>query len=808
MTLKPTYEELVKRVKDLEQELKSLGERVQHPGKSELFLETLIRESPHAIWILDEKGTLMEINPACCELLSVNREDLLGKYNILEDNILIENGYMALVKSVFEKGDRVRFTIQYETSRLETVRLDKIDPLELDVTIFPVKDDKGNVTNAVIQHKDITEQKLTEEALSRASLEWKSTVDAINDAIWVLDKDHRILNSNKTAEKLFASTDEDIKGKYCWEVVHGTDEPVYECPVDVAKRTGQRNSMEMLINGLWYEFIIDPIFDENNEYAGAVHIVSDITRRKLDQDALRESQRKLVTLMSNLPGMAYRCKNDKDWTMEFISDGCLPLTGYRAEELVDSSRVTYAEIINPEDRQPVWGIVQKSLEAGKPFKLLYRITSAGGEEKWVWERGQGVFDDAGDVIALEGFITDITERKQVEKDLEKLKDQLSQAQKMESVGRLAGGVAHDFNNMLSAIIGNAELSLFEIEPKTPLYNRITQILEAANRSANITRQLLGFARKQTIRPIVMDLNSAVEEMLKMLRRLIGEDIELIWHPGTKLWQVKMDPAQIDQILANLCVNAKDAITSGAGKITIETDNIFLDETFCAMNPGADPGEYVKLFLSDNGTGMDKETIDNIFEPFYTTKEEGKGTGLGLSTVYGIVKQNKGFIDVFSKPGTGTIFKIYLPRYAGKNESASEEIKTEIPRGNGEVILIVEDEFMVLEIARIALDKLGYKVLEADSPSKAMEVVSDYAGKIDLLLTDLVMPEMSGKDLSGELIEIYPEIKTLYMSGYTPDKVLSHGILGKDMHFIQKPFTVESLARRVSSALKKQPVISG
>jgi len=369
---------------------------------------------------------------------------------------------------------------------------------------------------------------------------------------------------------------------------------------------------------------------------------------------------------------------------------------------------------------------------------------------------------------------------------------------MESVGRLAGGVAHDFNNMLGVILGHTELALGRVEPLHPVHADLEVIWKAAERSADLTRQLLAFARKQTVTPKVLDLNETVDKMLKMLQRLVGEDIELIWMPGSDLWQVKIDPIQIDQILMNHAANARDAI---AGKVSIETQNVIADVAYCTGHLGIVPGEYVMLAVSDNGCVMDRETLANIFEPFFTTKELGKGTGLGLAMVYGIVKQNKGAIYAYSEPGEGTIFKIYLPRYVNKISSDYSALApTESTMGGSEIVLLVEDESMLLEMFQAMLEKLAYTVLVAGTPGEAIRLAEEHAGEIHLLMTDVVMPEMNGRDLAKRLLSLYPNIKRLFMSGYTVDVIAHHGVLDEGMHFIQKPFTLKDLAIKVRKAL--------
>jgi PAS domain S-box-containing protein len=393
----------------------------------------------------------------------------------------------------------------------------------------------------------------------------------------------------------------------------------------------------------------------------------------------------------------------------------------------------------------------------------------------------------------------ITELKRSDEEKRRLEDQLMHAQKLESVGRLAGGVAHDFNNMLGVIIGHTELALHLGESSESLRQSLQEILKAANRSADLTRQLLAFARKQTVSPKVLDLNDTIAGMLKMLRRLIGEDIELIWIPGHELWSVKIDPSQIDQMLANLAVNARDAI-AGVGKVTIETANVSLDEFYCAGHPECAPGDYVQLVLSDTGSGMSKEVIDHIFEPFFTTKGVGQGTGLGLATVYGIVRQNEGFVNVYSEPGRGATFKIYLRRFGGDTVAVASETMAEKPPCGTETVLVVEDEEAILSICRNILHQLGYTVLIAHSPTEAIRLADEHAGSIHLLITDVVMPEMNGRDLAERLSASNPDLKCLFMSGYTASIIAQHNVLEEGMHFIQKPFTVRALAEKTRETL--------
>jgi signal transduction histidine kinase/ABC-type amino acid transport substrate-binding protein/CheY-like chemotaxis protein len=387
-----------------------------------------------------------------------------------------------------------------------------------------------------------------------------------------------------------------------------------------------------------------------------------------------------------------------------------------------------------------------------------------------------------------------------ERERASLEAQLAQVQKMESVGRLAGGVAHDFNNALGVILGYAEMSLRQLAPNTPLHAQLTAIQKAARHSADLTSQLLAFARKQAIAPKVVDLNRTVGDMLDMLRRLIGEAINLKWMPKDGLWPVMADPAQLGQILTNLSTNARDAIAE-VGKVTIETDNVRLDQAYCAAHAEFVPGEYVMLSFSDDGCGMDAETLANIFGPFFTTKAQGQGTGLGLAMIYGIVRQNRGVVNVYSEPGQGTTFRIYLPRHAvAETPAAIVGSPADVPRGRGETILLVEDNAAIRTLAAEMLAVLGYRVLTAATPGEAIQIAKDESQVIDLLMTDVVMPEMNGRNLATLLLQSCPGMGCLFMSGYTANVIAHQGVLDEGIHFIQKPFAMADLARAVRAAL--------
>ncbi len=405
-----------------------------------------------------------------------------------------------------------------------------------------------------------------------------------------------------------------------------------------------------------------------------------------------------------------------------------------------------------------------------------------------------VRDEHGKVMHVVAIKEDVTARKLLE-------EQFRQAQKMEAVGRLAAGVAHDFNNLLTVIMGYSEIMLERFPSGDPIRDYAIEIKAAGEKAAGLTRQLLAFSRQQVLAPQILDLNKLITNLTKMLKRMIGEDVHLVFNSGSFHATVKADPGLIEQVILNLAVNARDAMPRG-GKLTVETARVEVDETYKLTHPAVSAGPYVMLAVSDTGCGMDKDTQAHIFEPFFTTKEQGKGTGLGLATVYGIVKQSGGSVWVYSEPGAGTTFKIYLPAFDGLPQSP--EIRT-VTKGGSETILLVEDDAGLREFTRIVLESRGgYRVLASESGKRALLFAAQFKGPIHLLLTDVVMPAMNGRKLSEKLARVRPDMKILFMSGYTDDTVVRHGVLEEEMAFLQKPFTPESLLRKVRNALDARP----
>ena len=543
---------------------------------------------------------------------------------------------------------------------------------------------------------------------------------------------------------------------------------------------------------VWIRLYSNVVRDEAGGVKYAVAVVTDISLRKEAEQALQESEEKFRTLVETISDVIFEV--DAQGTIIYVSPVGARIWGGGLGDVVGRN---FMELVHLEDREQ---LARRFVELAQGVErpMVYRFVDATGRVLWGRSHSTPIWKD-GRFAGARGTLMDITAQKEAEAEREQLQEKLAQARKMESVGRLAGGVAHDFNNMLGVILGHTEMAREAMDPSDSICEDLEEIRRAAERSADLTRQLLAYARKQPIAPRVLDLNATVAGMLRMLQRLIGEDIRLAWTPGADLWPLRMDPSQVDQILANLCLNARDAI-DGGGTISIETDNETLDAAFCERNPGFAPGAYVRLTVRDDGRGMDEGTLANLFEPFFTTKEVGQGTGLGLATLYGIVKQNDGFVTARSAPGQGAVFHIYLPRHApGPGASPPAESPAPPVRGR-ETILLVEDEPAILKMTAMMLERLGYEVLTAAAPDDAVRLAEGRSGGIDLLMTDVVMPGMNGRELALKLERRHPKLRCLFMSGYTADVMARHGILEQGLHIIQKPFSKSALAAKVREVM--------
>lgn len=656
----------------------------------------------------------------------------------------------------------------------------------LEVRSTPQREKDGSTTWNGFFH-DVTERILTEKALQES--EWKFQALFTNGPIgvayhrMVYDQDGKAVDYYfiDANQKYLELTGVDPRKKFVTEAFPGIENDPFDWIGtfgDVARHGKSiRFQQHLKPNDRWYDCV-------GYQYQPDHFVAAffEITEQKKIELQLEKEEKQFRTLFEKSNDAMFIIDRRSGQYLN-ANNAALELTGRTLEELC---RLTIHDVTPKQSNERIKAVSENS-KVLKFGEVIYKRPD--GTERVAILTSVPLDDNR-----VYGIARDITDTLLLER-------QLDQAQKLESVGRLAGGVAHDFNNMLSVIIGYTEMGLEDIEKDSILYERLEEIRKAAERSADLTRQLLAFARKQTISPKVIDLNKNIEGTLKMLKRLIGEDIDLKWVPCKELWPIKVDPSQIDQILTNLCVNSRDAIKD-VGKITIETDTVALDESCCPNHPGSIPGEYILLAVSDNGSGMAGETLSKIFEPFFTTKEPGQGTGLGLATVYGAVKQNQGFINVSSEPDQGTTFKIYLPRYAAKAESFTGEIKERSLRKGQETILLVEDESAILNMTTTMLERLGYQVLAADTPGKAIRLAQEYEGEIHLLLTDVIMPEMNGRDLAKNILSLYPHLRRLFMSGYTANVIAHHGVLDEGVNFINKPFSVNNLGVKVREILDK------
>ncbi len=628
---------------------------------------------------------------------------------------------------------------------------------------------------------------------------YKNLVMLANDLACIADLNTAtFLMANPAFEKVLGYTQDELLSKPFIECIHPDD---VQKTVDIIHNELLKGNDVITFENRyrckdgtyrWLDWNLHPVPSSGIAYA----IAHDITERKTMEEILRISEEKFRKIFEH--------SNDGICLHELVYDDSGKPFDYR---IVDVNS-QYENILNLNKEDVIGNLATEVYSTKEPpyFNIFSEVALTGKSMTFetYYEPMDKYFFVSVFSPQTNQFVTvfkDITEQKKAEEERDRLREQLIQAQKLESIGRLAGGVAHDYNNMLEVILGNAQLALMQIDSKKDIETYLNEIVNAAKRSAEVTRQLLTFARKQITEPHVININQVIENMQKMLRRLIGENIELRWIPQQELWNVLIDPTQINQIVANLCINARDAINDN-GVITVTTQNMILDENYYKDIPDCLPGEYVVLSVTDNGSGIDKNIINKIFEPFFTTKEVGKGTGLGLSTVYGIVKQNKGFINVYSEKGVGSTFKIYFPRYFSTEDIKDKIITDENPTGKGERLLVVEDEESLLKMIHLMLVRLQYNVITASTPSEAIDIMKTRGHEVDALLTDLVMPQMNGVELYHTIKQTKPDIACIFMSGYT-DIMLYEHIINKDTNFLQKPFSMLELAKKLRNVLDKK-----
>ncbi len=658
----------------------------------------------------------------------------------------------------------------------------------------------GNVVRLYGTTQDMTERKRMEEALRKSEYAFRTLFEANPIATGLL-LNRKIVKVNPAMCRISGYSAEELEGQSI-RIAYRDDEEFARVGKILSEQVAQNGvgiaeAHLKLKNGQDVEGLVcmSPL-DPRDPSAGVVASLVDITERKRAEEALEKANDLLNAIIDAAPTAIMAL--DLDGKVHTVwNKAAEKMLGFSAQESIGHVLPHITEVEEREEAEQV----RHQIHQGKTLNGVdVRRKKRDGTPIDLSIYGSPLHDAQGKITGNVAVLVDITERKRAEKEKAKLEDQLRQAQKMEAVGRLAGGVAHDFNNMLAVIIGYTNLIKTQLSADEPMLKDILEIERAATRSRDITSQLLAFSRKQTIKPKVLDLNDIVMRTQRTLARLIGEDIELKFCPGKDVWRVMFDPSQIEQILINLAANARDAMPDG-GKLTIDTANYYLDDLFCKQHIGFKPGHYAMLGMSDNGVGMDKETLAHVFEPFFTTKEFGKGTGLGLAMVYGIIKQNNGFINIYSEQTQGTSIKIYIPR--SMEEEKPEPIDVTPVNLQSGTVLLVEDDDTVRRMTNKMLKAIGYTVLSTAKPQEALSMCETSEVHVDLVLTDVVMPLMSGKELRNKIEALRPGIKTIFMSGYSANVVAERGILEEGVYILQKPFTINELANKIREVLGKR-----
>lgn len=735
--------------------------------------------------ITDPKGNITYLNENLCKISKYSHKELLSQdYRIINSGHHPKEFFAALWTTI-SSGNVWKGEIKN--------RAKDGSYFWIDTTIVPVFDDDQKPQKYITISHDITESKEAEESLQRSETYYRALIENASDLISILNSDGTMRFESPSLKRILGYETEELIGNSSFEFLHPDDlEKAHHAFDEITRNPNKTIEVEVRFrhkNGHWRHFActLTNLLD-NFAIKGIVSNAFDITERKRTEEALRESEERYRILFDNNP-LPMWVIDSETLAFQAVSTAAINHYGYSYQEFL---AMTVADILPSED---VFALLKNLSDS--PDKLY-------NADLWKHVKKDGTIIDVeitshdlvfGGRRSQLVLINDVTEQKWAEKALRHSEEQLRQSQKLESVGRLAGGIAHDFNNMLTAINGYSDLILARLPADDPLRRNVEEIKKAGERSAELTRQLLAFSRRQILQAKVLDLNKVISDTTIMLQRLIGEDIQLITSLSSDVGYIEADPGQLSQVLLNLVVNSRDAMPKG-GSIVIETESIYLSEQYAGQHISVKPGNYMMLAVSDTGIGMNEETKKQIFEPFFTTKEIGKGTGLGLSTVYGIVKQSGGNIWVYSEIGKGTTFKIYLPKITQIPKTPENSSNaTDIHKGS-ETVLLVEDEEIVRRLSREVLELCGYKVIEAENGIAALAVCEIYEKEIDLLMTDVVMPQMGGRELAQILMQTYPQMRVLFTSGYTDDAIVRHGIIDVGMNFIQKPFTFESLSQKV------------
>jgi PAS domain S-box-containing protein len=755
--------------------------------ESQIRFRSLVENSADVVAILSAGGTVEYVTPSVQRVLGYAPEKLIGQNTFSlthpQDAARIMEGLARVLRGI-DCDESVECQVRHIDGSWRTFEVRTSNLL-----------DDPSVQGIVVNARDITDvraAKLTQRRLN-------AFLEATPDFVAIFDPHGRALSINSAFRRTVGvDPDDDLSSITVTDLFPRavTDLLLHE-GIPTAVRTGVWAGETLLQRGDGTEVPISQVMLAHKSPGGAVEFLStlgrDITEQKQAEAALRHSEEHFRSLIEN--ALDIITVLDADGVIRFESPSVRRVLGYEANELLGRS---YFDLVHEGDAGRAREVFASAVGGnGLTQPIETRLQHRDGSWRVLESVSESLLDDP----AVAGVVVnsrDITERRETEDELHESREQLLQSQKMEAVGRLAGGVAHDFNNLLTAIKGFTELLLLDFDQQDPRYPFAHEIQSAANRAASLTRQLLAFSRKQVLQPRVIDLNSSVADMEKMLRRLIGEDVELATERAPDLGQVKADPGQIEQILLNLVVNARDAMPSG-GRLAIATWNATVTPEQAQRHGEAAPGDYAVLSVRDTGEGMSKEVQRRIFEPFFTTKEQGRGTGLGLSTVYGIVQQSGGFVEVDSDPGAGAHFRVYLPSVQEALATPDAQPDTG-PMEGTETVLLVEDEKAVRVLVRRVLDRLGYTVLEAEHGAQALDIMAARSEPVDLLLTDVIMPGISGRELADQLQRSHPGIKVLFMSGYTDEAISHHGVLVSGVAFLEKPFTPDILLRKVREVL--------
>ena len=744
--------------------------------ESERYFRALIESASDMICLLGGDGALLYHSPSVTRLLGYEEAELRGKkiLDFIHPDERAEAGHAVsslrgAVRGVLVESHRFRH-------RDGTWRYFECTYKNLS--------DNPVVGGILLNARDMTERTIAEQSLRRSEAKYRMLMEQASDGICITDG-RTVLEVNTRGCEMLGYEREELVGLPINAL--NNPEDLGNAPLRLEElRSGKTLVSERVLRRRDGTLLQVEVSAKALEDGRIQAIVRDITERKRAEEALRAAEQGYRDLVENAKDIIYT--HDLNGRYLSLNKAGEEITGYTREEAAGKS---LAQVVVPEYLEKAREMVAKKLSGGGPTVYDLEIVAKDGRRVALEVSTMLLYRD-GQPVAVQGIARDVTERRQLE-------EQLRQAQKMEAVGRLAGGVAHDFNNLLTIIGGYTSLMLRKMGPSDPLREKAEGVKEAADRAAELTRQLLAFSRKQILQPKVIDLNSLIRDTGKMLRALISEDYDIVTLLQPGIGRICADPGQVEQILMNLLVNARDAM-QGGGRIVIETADVELGGDYASTHIAARPGPYVMLAVTDSGVGMDSETQRHIFEPFFTTKDVSKGTGLGLATVYGIVKQSGGSIWVYSEPGAGTTFKIYLPRVdEGVEADGSPEAHTTGARGS-ETVLLVEDDHAVGAFARDVLEECGYRVLAADDPAEALRLCENHDGPLHLLLTDVVMPRMNGRQLALAAAELRPEMRVLYMSGYTDDAVLRRGLLDPDLPFIQKPFSPDALEAKVREVL--------